>query len=113
MIEHFAGSFPLWLAPTQVTVLPVSDSFGAYAQSVVEACKQEGVRITSDNSAESLNKKIRNAELMKIPYMLIIGEKETQDNTVSVRVYKTKEQFTLPTGEFIRKVVTEFKERSL
>ena len=113
LIEHFAGAFPLWLAPTQVTVLPVSDSFNGYAQSVVEACKKEGIRISCDDSAESLNKKIRNAELMKIPYMLIIGEKEIQDNTVSVRVYKTKEQYTLPTGEFVRKVVSEFKERTL
>jgi threonyl-tRNA synthetase len=113
LIEHFAWAFPVWLAPIQVAVLTVSDTFMWYGQSIVDTCRQENLRVQFYDSAESLNKKIRNAELMKIPYMLIIGEKEVQDHTVSVRVYKTKEQFTLPTGEFVRKVTTEFKERSL
>lgn len=113
MIEHFAGAFPVWLAPVQVAILPVSDTFNGYASTVQDVLLKRNIRVQLDDAAESLNKKIRNAEMMKTPYMLIIGEKEQADQTVSVRVYKTKEQYTLPLSEFVEKISTEYKERVL
>lgn len=72
MIEHFAGAFPLWLAPKQVAILPVSDTFNDYAYEVKQHLTKQNIRVELDDSSDSLNKKIRNAELIKVPYMLII-----------------------------------------
>ena len=76
LIEHFAGAFPTWLAPVQVSVLPVSDKFMDYANEVAEALRTKNLRVSIDDSSESLGKKIRNAEAKKIPWMLVVGEKE-------------------------------------
>lgn len=113
LIEHFAGAFPVWLAPTQVAILPVSDTFNSYAQQIKTVLFQQNIRVTVDDAAESLNKKIRTAEIQKIPYMLIIWEKEQAETSVSVRVYKTKEQYTLSLDEFTKQIVQEYQERRL
>jgi threonyl-tRNA synthetase len=113
MIEHFAGAFPVWLAPTQVTILPVSDTFNDYAYHVKSVLAKQNIRVTLDDSSDSLNKKIRNAEILKVPYMLIIGEKEQTDTSVSVRVYKTKEQYEMSLEQFGEQIVKEYEERSL
>jgi threonyl-tRNA synthetase len=84
MIEHFAGNFPLWLSPEQVRVLPVSDKFADYAQGVLSALKQAGIRATIDDSSESLGKKIRNSKTERLPYVVIVGEKEVTANTITV-----------------------------
>lgn len=113
MIEHFAGAFPLWLAPKQVAILPVSDTFNDYAYEVKQHLTKQNIRVELDDSSDSLNKKIRNAELIKVPYMLIIWEKEQTDKSVSVRVYKTKEQYEVSLEQFGEQIVKEYKERSL
>jgi threonyl-tRNA synthetase len=113
LIEHFAGAFPVWLAPTQVTILPVSDTFNTYATEVKQYLLNKNIRVQLDDNSESLNKKIRNAELVKIPYMLIIGEKEQTDRSVSVRVYKSKEQYEMSLEQFGEQIVKEYQERSL
>ncbi len=113
MIEHFAGAFPVWLAPTQVTILPVSDTFNDYAYHVKSILAKQNIRVTIDDAADSLNKKIRTAEMQKIPYMLIIGEKEQTESSVSVRVYKTKEQYEMSLEQFGEQIVKEYEERSL
>lgn len=113
LIEHFWWAFPVWLAPTQVTILPVSDTFNDYAYHVKAVLAKQNIRVTIDDAADSLNKKIRNAEVQKIPYMLIIGEKEQTDNSVSVRVYKTKEQYEMSLEQFGEQIVKEYEERSL
>ncbi len=107
LIEHYAGAFPCWLAPVQVRVLPVSDKFNKYAEKVGKALKTAGARYEIDDSNESLGKKIRNAEMQKIPYMLVVGEKEVADETVMVRDYATKEQVVFPLNKFIEKVDAE------
>ena len=107
LIEHYAGAFPVWLAPVQVRVLPVSDKFNKYAEKVGKALKTAGARYEIDDSNESLGKKIRNAEMQKIPYMLVVGEKEVADETVMVRDYATKEQVVFPLNKFIEKVDAE------
>lgn len=85
LIEHFAGKFPLWLAPVQVKILPISDKYMKYVRDVEALLKKEGLRCEVDERAEKIGYKIRAAQLEKIPYMLIIGEKEVQSDSVSVR----------------------------
>ncbi|MGN1159455.1 MAG: threonine--tRNA ligase [Lachnospiraceae bacterium] len=85
LIEHYAGRFPLWLSPVQVRILPVSDKYQAYAKEVSDQLQQHGIRVETDERDEKLGYKIREARLDKLPYMLILGEKEKQNRTVSVR----------------------------
>src|SRR6185312_9040295 len=88
MLEHLAGELPLWLAPVQAIVLPVSDRFNDYARAVRDELRAGGVRVELDDRNESVGRKIREAELRKLPYMLIVGEREQQDQTVSVREHR-------------------------
>ncbi|QQR54739.1 threonine--tRNA ligase [Candidatus Peregrinibacteria bacterium] len=113
LIEHFAGAFPTWLAPVQATVLPVSDKFLGYAEEVAEALRAQDIRVSIDDSSESLGKKIRNAEAKKIPYMLVVGEKEMAEKTVAARNYHTKKQDVLALDAFAENVTKEISERSL
>ena len=85
LLEHYAGKFPTWLAPLQVKVLPISDKFMDYSNLVLNALKKAGIRAEVDDRNEKIGKKIRDTELMKVPYMLVIGEKEMNDNCVSIR----------------------------
>lgn len=103
LIEHFGGAFPAWLAPVQVRVLPISDAFLEYGHTVEEALKIAGLRVEVDDTAEGLGKKIRNAELEKIPYMLVVGEKEFAAGTIAVRDYATKKQEVMTVAEFLKK----------
>ncbi len=106
VIEHYAAAFPVWLAPVQVRVLPVSEKFAKYAGEVFDTLYDAGVRVEMDKSDESLGKKIRNAEMSKVPYMLVIGEKEVSEKKISVRDYATKEQNVMGLDEF-QKLITD------
>jgi threonyl-tRNA synthetase len=88
LIEHYGGEFPLWLTPVQAIVLPVSDPFNDYGISVTGALREAGLRVELDDRGESVGRKIREAELRKIPYMLVVGEREAQDGTVAVREHR-------------------------
>jgi threonyl-tRNA synthetase len=85
LIEHCAGKFPLWLAPTQVAILPISDKFIEYAEEVRMRLKKADIRVELDERSEKIGKKIREAEMNKVPYMFVIGEKEVQEGKVSLR----------------------------
>lgn len=85
LLEHYAGKFPVWLAPLQVKILPISDKFMEYAKSVENRLRKAGVRVELDDRNEKIGKKIRDTELMRVPYMLVIGEKEVAENQLSVR----------------------------
>ena len=113
MIEHFAGAFPLWLAPTQIMFIPVAEVFTEHCQELQQQWNAANLRAKADISDDSFSKKIRNAELDKIPYIVIIGEKEVPDKSVSIRVYKTKEQMSMSADEFIETRVKEYQERRL
>lgn len=113
MIEHFAGAFPTWLAPQQVAVLPVSDAFMDYAVEVESILAKAGLRVEIDDSSESLGKKIRNAEQKKIPWMLVLGEKEVEARQVAARSYHTKEQTVMGLADFVSQVSEEVAERRL
>ena len=85
LIEHFAGVFPTWLAPVQVKVLPISDKYMEYGEKVLSELKENGIRAELDTRAEKIGYKIREAQMQKIPYMLVVGAKEEEENMVSVR----------------------------
>ena len=85
LIEHYAGKFPLWLSPVQVKVLPISDKFTMYAKEVLKELKQQGIRCEMDERDEKIGFKIREAQLEKVPYMIIVGQKELESNMISVR----------------------------
>lgn len=113
LIEHFAGNFPTWLAPQQVAVLPISDKFMDYANAVNKQLKEAGIRTKADDRNEKIGKKIRDAEMLKVPYMLVIGEKETTENKVSVRIHGQGDKGMLPFEDVKLKLVEEIKTRSL
>ena len=113
LIEHFAGAFPLWLAPEQVRVIPVSDKFTDYTHKVANLLKQSGIRIGVDTSSESLGKRIRNAEVMKVPYVLVIGEKEVTSNTVAVRKYQEGDLGSSSVDDLLTTVQQNIKNRSI
>lgn len=112
LIEHTAGAFPLWVAPVQVSVLPVSDKVNDYAQTIVDKLKANNVRVEADFENNSIGKKIRNAELMKIPYLLVVGEKEAAANTVAVRQRGKGDLGAQDVSEFITHLLTEIKAKS-
>lgn len=111
LIEHYAWAFPVWLAPTQVQIIPVAEKFLGYAQTIEKQLQEHKIRTKLDDGSDSFSKKIRNSELMKVPYTVIVWEKEETDQTVSIRIFKTKEQDTLPIEKFIEQVAQEYKER--
>lgn len=113
LIEHFAGNFPTWLAPQQVAVLPISDKFMDYANAVNKQLKEAGIRSKADDRNEKIGKKIRDAEMLKVPYMLVIGEKEATENKVSVRIHGQGDKGMLPFEDVKLKLVEEIKARSL
>lgn len=113
LLEHFNGALPLWLSPDQVTVLPVSEKTMEYAERVVKELKAKGVRVGLSTEADSLGKKIRKAEASKVPYMLIIGEKETEAGTVSVRQRGQKDLGSMSLADFAEKVIKEDKEKTI
>ena len=90
MIENFAGVFPLWLAPEQVRIIPVGEAFVAYADEVYREMKKSGLRVKLDDSSDSLGKKMRNAEIDHVNYILVVGEQEMTARTLAVRNYKTQ-----------------------
>ncbi len=107
--EHFAGAFPVWVAPVQIKVLPISDNQKEYALSVIEKLQQEGLRVELDDRQEKIGYKIREAQLQKIPYMLILGEKEVDSKTVGVRARKEGDIGAMKIDEFISKIKNEIK----
>ncbi|MEI6716460.1 MAG: threonine--tRNA ligase [Candidatus Saccharibacteria bacterium] len=113
LIEHFAGAFPLWLAPEQVRVLPISEKFADYAGQIKDQLRQAGIRVTLDDSNESLGKRIRNSELYKIPYTVIVGEKEQESGTLAVRKYSQGDLGSSNVEEFITTLVENIKNKSL
>ncbi len=107
LIEHTAGKFPLWLAPEQAVVLPISEKFNDYSAEVVTQLKQQGIRVSLDERYEKIGKKIRDAEVMKIPYMLIIGEKEMTSKEVSIRKQAVGDLGSKTIGDFAGMILEE------
>lgn len=111
LLEHYAGKLPVWLAPLQVKILPISDKFMDYAKDVLQKLKKADIRAEIDERQEKIGRKIRDTELMKIPYMLVVGEKEVAENKISVRRQGKGDLGSKYVEEFLQEVVTEIKER--
>ncbi len=111
LLEHYAGKFPTWLAPLQVKILPISDKFLPYANEVKTKLKKKGIRVEIDDRSEKIGKKIREAELSRTPYMLVIGEKEMGENKVSVRRQGKGDAGSILVDEFMQNIIEEIEER--
>jgi threonyl-tRNA synthetase len=111
LIEHYAGAMPVWLAPVQVAVASITDDQAEYARSVADRLREAGVRVVEDLRGEKINYKIRELSLQKIPYIVVVGDKERQNDTVSVRARGNRNLGVMPVADFISKVVTEDRER--
>ena len=110
--EHYAGAFPTWLAPLQVSLLPVNDEFHlAKAQELYELFKANGIRVNVDPASEKLGYRLRNAQLKKVPYTLVIGDNERDNGTVTYRKFGQKEQITVTVEEFLKMILDEIKNR--
>lgn len=112
LLEHFGGAFPAWLSPVQVAVLPVSEKTIKYSADVVKDLSEKGIRVELNRDADSLGKKIRNAEASKVPYMLIIGEKEAEAKKVAVRQRGQKDLGSMSLSDFAEKILKEVEEKS-
>jgi len=110
LIEHCAGNFPLWLTPDQVIVLPISEKYQSYAENVLNLLKKYEIRGIIDERSEKTGRKIRDAELKKIPYMLIVGEKEENEGTVSVRKHGEGDLGTFEIADFATLINTEVEK---
>jgi len=112
LIEHYGGNFPVWLSPEQVRVIPITDAQNDYAQGIVRQLREEGVRVSADISAQRMNAKIRGAQLMKVPYMLVVGENEMNAGQVSLRARDGSQQNNILLEEFKARVKDRIVKRS-
>ena len=112
LIEHYAGNFPLWLTPVQMVIIPISDKFNDYAYLVFDELKKHNIRVQIDTRGEKMGAKIRNAEISKIPIMIIIGEQEVNNNTISIRRKFSGDKGSFSLTDFIDVVTTEITNRS-
>jgi threonyl-tRNA synthetase len=113
LIEHFAGDFPVWLAPEQVRLVPISDKVNDYGHGLLDQLKAAGVRATLDEHSDKLGAKIRRAELDKVPYTLVLGAKEAEAQSVSVRSRARGDEGVMPFAAYLEKVSTEIATRAL
>ena len=113
LIEHFAGKFPLWMAPTQVVILPINDDLAPYANDVKTMLEKGGLRSEVDGRTESLNKKIRDAQLNQIPLILTVGVKEKESGNLAVRTLDGKVRYGITREEFLNTVQQHIREKKL
>jgi threonyl-tRNA synthetase len=111
LLEHYAGELPLWLAPTQAIVLPVADRHLPYAHEAAAAMRAAGLRVEVDSRTESVGRKIREAELRKIPYMLVVGDREAEERTASLRRHREGDLGALGLSEAAERLSNEVAER--
>jgi threonyl-tRNA synthetase len=112
LIEHYAGNFPIWLAPEQVRVIPITDAHNANAESIAARLRDQGVRASADTGQERMNAKIRSAQLMKVPYMPVVGDQEAANGTISLRKRDGSRQNDLPVDQFLALVQERITQRA-
>jgi len=112
LIEHYAGAFPVWLSPVQVMLIPIADRHADYAGQVQARLRQAGVRVEVDDRSERMNAKIRDAQLQKIPYMLVVGDREREAEAVSVRLRSGEDLGSQPLEAFLARVQAEIAQRA-
>ncbi len=112
LLEHYAGNFPVWLCPEQVRVIPITDGQNDYALQIEKELRAQGIRVSADLSAQRMNAKIRSAQLMKVPYMLVVGENEMKAGQVSLRVRDGSQQNNIPLAEFAARAKDKIVKRA-
>ncbi len=112
LIEHFAGKFPVWLSPVQVKILPITDRQIAYANELCDKMKAAGIRVSVDDRSEKIGYKIREAQMSKVPYMLVVGEKEMEAGQVAVRRRDKGDMGAVSADEFIATVCKEIEDKT-
>jgi threonyl-tRNA synthetase len=112
LIEHYAGNFPVWLSPEQVRVIPITDLQNEYSESIVKELRGQHIRVSADISAQRMNAKIRQAQIMKVPYMLVVGENEMKAGQVSLRVRDGSQKNNIDLAEFIARIKDKISMRS-
>lgn len=113
IIEEYKGRFPLWLSPTQVKILPISDEQLEYAKTIEKELLKDKIRVKVDSRAEKIGYKIREAELEKVPYMLILGKKEVEEKVLSIRRRGNKENEVMDLERFVTKLLKEIEEKEI
>ena len=113
IIEEYKGRFPLWLSPTQVKILPISDEQLEYAKTIEKELLKNKIRVKVDNRAEKIGYKIREAELERVPYMLILGKKEAEEKVLSIRRRGNKENEVMDLDGFVTKLLKEIEEKEI
>jgi threonyl-tRNA synthetase len=113
LIEHFAGAFPVWLSPVQAIVLPISEKHHEYAAKVAATLREAGLRVETDARNEKIGLKIREAQLRKVPYMMVVGEKEAATGSISLRTRKVGDQGSLPMDHVLSRLTAAIRSRQL
>jgi threonyl-tRNA synthetase len=112
LLEHYAGNFPVWLSPEQVRVISITDAQNDYVDKIAKELRENGIRASADVSAQRMNAKIRQAQLMKVPYMLVVGDNEMQAGQVSLRVRDGSQQNNITLGEFVARAKDKIARRA-
>jgi len=112
LLEHYAGNFPVWLSPEQVRVISITDGQNEYAEKIAKQLRENGIRAHADLSSQRMNAKIRQAQLMKVPYMIVVGDNEMHAEQVSLRVRDGSQQNNIPLGEFIARAKDRIARRA-
>jgi len=112
LIEHYGGAFPVWLSPVQVMVIPVAATFDDYAKEVVKEMKLKGIRVQADLGHDRLNHKIRHHQTQKVPYMLVVGEREQESRSVNIRV-RTGEKSDLPLDDAMEMILKKVETKEM
>ncbi|MFM8321360.1 MAG: His/Gly/Thr/Pro-type tRNA ligase C-terminal domain-containing protein [Chloroflexota bacterium] len=110
VIEHFAGAFPVWLAPQQVALIPIADRHVAYCSEVAQKLKQAGLRVEVDDRGDRMNAKIRDAQKQKIPYMLVVGDQEMENGQVALRLRSGENPGVLSLDDFLARAAKDIEE---
>jgi threonyl-tRNA synthetase len=113
LVEHFSGKFPVWFAPVQVSVIPISEKNNKYAQKIADELDKAGVRVEADLSANTMDYKVREAQMRKVPYMLVVGEKEEKAKSVAVRGREGKVEYGVKLPDFVKKITEKIEKRSI
>jgi threonyl-tRNA synthetase len=111
LIEHFAGAFPVWLAPVQATVIPIADRHAEYAGRVASQLREAGLRVEVDDRGERMNAKIRDAQMQKVPYMLVVGDREAEAGKVAVRLRSEEDLGAMSVEAFLDRAQHEIRQR--
>jgi threonyl-tRNA synthetase len=112
LIEHYAGAFPVWLSPEQARVIPITDGQNEYAENIAKQLRENGIRASADLSSQRMNAKIRDAQMMKVPYMIVVGKNEMEAGQISLRVRDGSQQNNIPLAEFIARAKDRIARRA-